>query len=235
MTADLTVRASPGARCSHRSWTGSCPSRWSRWSLARLLFVARPATPDEGGFLVVASQWHVGGTSLYGDYWVDRPPLLIGLFRLADLTGGLTALRLIGALAAAVTVGAARIDGPTGVRTPGGDRDGRGAPPPCWSPRCTARRSSTVSCSPRPSSRSASGSRSRRCDTDDPLAARGAALGAGLAAVLALLVKQNMADVVVFAAACWVRRLAGAPHLRPHAAPTWSRLRPWGRAWGTPS
>ena len=50
-------------------------------ALSRLLFLARPATPDEGGFLMVASQWHVGGTSLYGDYWVDRPPLLIGIFR----------------------------------------------------------------------------------------------------------------------------------------------------------
>jgi hypothetical protein len=39
---------------------------------------------------------------------------------------------------------------------------------------------------------------------DDPLPARGAARGCGLTAVFALLVKQNMADVVVFAAACWL-------------------------------
>ena len=54
-----------------------------------------PLSPDEGGFLLVASQWSPG-TSLYGDYWVDRPPLLIGLFQLADLGGGALALRIIG-------------------------------------------------------------------------------------------------------------------------------------------
>src|SRR4051794_4906153 len=70
----------------------------------RLPFLTRPPTPDEAGFLVVASQWHVGGTSLYGNYWVDRPPLLIAIFQLAHLGGGMTALRLIGALAVAVTV-----------------------------------------------------------------------------------------------------------------------------------
>ena len=39
-------------------------------------FLARPLSPDEGGFLLVASQWEPG-TSLYGHYWVDRPPLLM--------------------------------------------------------------------------------------------------------------------------------------------------------------
>ena len=70
----------------------------------RMFLVARPPSPDEAGVLMVASQWHVGGTSLYGNYWVDRPPLLIALFRLADLAGGLTALRILGAHAAAATV-----------------------------------------------------------------------------------------------------------------------------------
>lgn len=64
--------------------------------LARLPFLARPLTPDEGGFLMVAGQWSPG-TSLYGDYWVDRPPLLVGIFQLADLLGGApTALRVVG-------------------------------------------------------------------------------------------------------------------------------------------
>ncbi|KQW43965.1 hypothetical protein ASC77_21465 [Nocardioides sp. Root1257] len=65
--------------------------------------LARPLSSDEGGFLLVASQWSPG-TSLYGDYWVDRPPLLIGIFRLADLGGGLLALRLIGLLAVVASV-----------------------------------------------------------------------------------------------------------------------------------
>lgn len=64
---------------------------------------ARPVSPDEGGFLIVASQWRAG-RSLYGDYWVDRPPLLIALHALADAAGGLPALRVLGAAAVAGTV-----------------------------------------------------------------------------------------------------------------------------------
>ena len=69
----------------------------------RLPLVARPLSSDEGGFLMVAAQWHPG-TSLYGDYWVDRPPLLITLFRLADLAGGAVPLRLLGIVAVVATV-----------------------------------------------------------------------------------------------------------------------------------
>lgn len=66
-------------------------------------FLWRPLSPDEGGFLLVASQW-APGTSLYGDYWVDRPPVLIGLFALADGLGDPWALRLLGTLAVVATV-----------------------------------------------------------------------------------------------------------------------------------
>jgi hypothetical protein len=64
-------------------------------ALAGVPFVERPVSPDEGGFLLVASQWHPG-PSLYGHYWVDRPPLLVALFDLADHLGGGAGLRLIG-------------------------------------------------------------------------------------------------------------------------------------------
>ncbi|MCW2817382.1 MAG: hypothetical protein JWR42_169 [Marmoricola sp.] len=78
-------------------------------ALLRLPYAGAPMSPDEGGFLVVAHAWH-RGSSLYGDLWVDRPPLLLAVFRVADLLGGqahaLTALRLIGCLAAALTVAA---------------------------------------------------------------------------------------------------------------------------------
>ncbi len=57
-------------------------------ALLRLPFLTVPLSSDEGGFLMVADQWHAGGSSLYGDQWVDRPPLLLLIFKLADVLGG---------------------------------------------------------------------------------------------------------------------------------------------------
>ncbi len=71
--------------------------------LARMPFLTRPLSPDEGGFLMVAAQWSPG-TSLYGDYWVDRPPLLVTLFELAGHLGGGVGLRLLGAASVGATV-----------------------------------------------------------------------------------------------------------------------------------
>ena len=71
--------------------------------LCWLPFLGRTPSPDEGGLLTVAGQW-APGSSLYGDYWVDRPPLLIGLFALADGLGGALALRVMGLVAVALTV-----------------------------------------------------------------------------------------------------------------------------------
>ena len=69
----------------------------------RLPFLGAPVSPDEAGFLLVARQWQPG-SSLYGEHWVDRPPLLLDLFRIADQLGGVTALRLLGCLATAAAV-----------------------------------------------------------------------------------------------------------------------------------
>ncbi|HWJ80627.1 MAG TPA: hypothetical protein VNS55_00210 [Nocardioides sp.] len=74
--------------------------------LLRLPFLAAPLSSDEAGFLMVGAQWSPG-TSLYGDYWVDRPPLLITIFRLADLCGGTVALRLVGIVAVVLAILAA--------------------------------------------------------------------------------------------------------------------------------
>jgi 4-amino-4-deoxy-L-arabinose transferase-like glycosyltransferase len=60
--------------------------------VVRLLFLGEAAGRDEAGFLLVGAGWD-HGTSLYGSYWVDRPPLLIWIMQLA---GSLTGLRLIG-------------------------------------------------------------------------------------------------------------------------------------------
>jgi hypothetical protein len=72
-------------------------------AVIRLPFLRLPLSPDEGGYLLVASQWS-GGSSTYGNYFVDRPPLLMGLFGLADTMGGAVALRLFGLLAVVATV-----------------------------------------------------------------------------------------------------------------------------------
>src|ERR1700712_488651 len=70
----------------------------------RLPLLSHPPSPDESGFLLVGGQWHSGGNSLYGGYWVDRPPLLITLFRIAADAGGLVPLRLMGCVATVLTI-----------------------------------------------------------------------------------------------------------------------------------
>ena len=71
--------------------------------LGWLPFLDRSLSADEGGYLIVAEQWS-SGSSLYGDYWVDRPPVLIAIFALADVLGGTIPLRLLGTLAVVATV-----------------------------------------------------------------------------------------------------------------------------------
>ena len=78
--------------------------------LVRVPLVRLPLSSDEAGFLVVGGQWGPG-RSLYGDYWVDRPPGLIALTHLAQAAGGGVGLRLMGAVAAAVAVVAAALVG----------------------------------------------------------------------------------------------------------------------------
>jgi hypothetical protein len=73
----------------------------------RLPFVHRIAFPDEAGLLIVAHNWHEGGANLYGTVFVDRPPLLLLFYQVANLLGGLHAARMMGLVAAVVAVGAA--------------------------------------------------------------------------------------------------------------------------------
>lgn len=70
--------------------------------LLRLPFVGTPLSSDEAGFLRIAAQW-APGRSLYGDYWVDRPPLIIGLFQVANLLGGAVGLRVVGIVALVIS------------------------------------------------------------------------------------------------------------------------------------
>jgi hypothetical protein len=73
----------------------------------RLPFLGHLAFPDEAGLLIVADNWHEGGTNLYGTLFVDRPPLLLLFYQWAGELGGIEAARLMGLVAAAVVVIAA--------------------------------------------------------------------------------------------------------------------------------
>jgi hypothetical protein len=72
--------------------------------LLRLPLLTRQEYPDEGGLLLVARHWTLDGPGLYGRLFVDRPPVLLAFFRLADLAGGFVALRLLGVLLTVLTV-----------------------------------------------------------------------------------------------------------------------------------
>jgi hypothetical protein len=73
--------------------------------LARLVHAGFPLRSDEGGYLLVARQWAPGpGEFLYGDYHVDRPPLLLAFFRLAAAWETDAAIRLVAVPVVVVTV-----------------------------------------------------------------------------------------------------------------------------------
>src|SRR3954468_12681889 len=87
---------------------GTAPKTWVvvmavAVCLGGLPFPARPLSPDEAGYLIGGGQWG-HGSSLYGDYWVDRPPALIAIFEAAEALGGTVPLRLLGGLAALLGV-----------------------------------------------------------------------------------------------------------------------------------
>ena len=72
--------------------------------LLRLPGLTRPIRADEAGFTLVARAWDPGPGSLYGTYFVDRPPPLIAVFGLSDAIGGPLFIRALGALACGVLV-----------------------------------------------------------------------------------------------------------------------------------
>ena len=188
---------------------------------AWLPFVERPLTNDESGFLLLGQQW-AHGTSLYGNYWVDRPPLLIALFALVGHVVPLSTsvlgpldpgVKLLGALASGGSVLLAAWLGDL-VATDG------------------ARRRTTVSvvaaallCSPLLGMPEADGEvlavpfvllgvclLARSLLRTEGRSAVLLAVSAGAAAACAPLVKQNAVDVFVLAAAAFLAargRVAG--------------------------
>lgn len=188
--------------------------RW-KWPLAllptvllavvvlRVLQFRDGASPDEGGFLLLSSQWSSAGDSLYGDYWVDRPPLLLILFSIADFFGGVLALRIFGTL---IAVGCVVLLHSTAKRVLGERAAG-----------FTAVAAGALLASPMYGAIDVNGElfslpfvvlgirlAVEAVMTTDERTARLSALVAGAAAVAALLVKQNIADVLIFAAVVWV-------------------------------
>ncbi|MCW2797286.1 hypothetical protein [Nocardioides sp.] len=84
-----------------------------RWFLGLLVLVSTALrfpgllvdpTSDESGFLLVARTWAPSTDNMFGSYWVDRPPVLIAAYRLADAVAGGAGPRLLAALLAAVLV-----------------------------------------------------------------------------------------------------------------------------------
>ncbi len=65
----------------------------------RLPYFGFPLGIDEGGVAFIAKAWGTGHGSLYGAYWLDRPPLLVALYKLAVVAGP-TGIRVLGTLAA---------------------------------------------------------------------------------------------------------------------------------------
>jgi hypothetical protein len=72
--------------------------------LIRLAGVWPPLRPDEAGFLLVARAWDPAPDSMFGAYWVDRPPLMIAVVAAVDALGGPRLLRVVGAVGCGVMV-----------------------------------------------------------------------------------------------------------------------------------
>ena len=65
--------------------------------------IASPSS-DEAGFLLVARSWAPSSDSLYGHYWLDRPPVLLAAYRWSDALLGDPGPRLLALVLAAVLV-----------------------------------------------------------------------------------------------------------------------------------
>lgn len=91
-----------------RDWIGAHPVALTAVAsvAVHLLFLSRRLGEDEGGFAMVGRFWDQPGRYLYGPQWVDRPPVLIWVFAVADHLGPY-GVRLTAAAVGTVTVAAA--------------------------------------------------------------------------------------------------------------------------------
>jgi hypothetical protein len=123
---DVTVQTSL-VRPVDRSRTGVGPVRGllrthpvllacTATAVLHAIYLTRELGIDEGGFAVVARYARAGGPYLYGPTWVDRPPVLVGVFALAErlgpygvrLTATLLAVLLVGSVALAARLAGGR-------------------------------------------------------------------------------------------------------------------------------
>lgn len=111
----------------------SVPRPVARWSVPaallvtaalHLAFLSTDLGSDEGGFAMVGQHWLEPGTYLYGPQWVDRPPVLIAVFWIADHLGTYgvrwmattVAVGLVAVLSAAARLAAGENRGPSAAR-----------------------------------------------------------------------------------------------------------------------
>ncbi len=188
----------------------------------RLLYLHFPLGTDEGGVAFIAKAWGSGHGSLYGAYWLDRPPLLVALYKLA-VVGGPTGIRVLGVVAALALVAVTTVV----TRAVAGERAARIAAV------LTAGLASSIALAAvyTPSELLAAVPAAGSIGCLVAAHRRGRArwlLGAGLLAVAAALIKQSFLDAgfagAVFLIASSVR--ARRPQLRSAAAYTAGALIP---------
>ncbi|MBW9206373.1 hypothetical protein KV097_10490 [Mumia sp. zg.B17] len=173
----------------------------------RLPYLWAPLSSDEGGFLLVAHQWGTTDGSLYGNQWVDRPPGLILLFGFADLLSGplgdRVALRLVALVLALVAVAAAWYAG----RAVGGTRGALAAAlvmcAVTSTPAFSGPRMATVFPAVVFAAVTVALALAAAYEVTSPRVRAALAAGAGVTGVVAVLMKQNVVDGLVFAAVLW--------------------------------
>ncbi len=164
-----------------------------------------PLYSDEAGYLIVARDWHAGGPNLYGRYFVDRPPLLMAVYRLASLVAWTPTIRVVAsAFAVLFVVSAAwaahQVVGDRGVR---------------WAALVAAAFASTPVLMAQEADGEIFAAPLMMLSVALTLAAvrrtgrrsLALAVAAGVAAGAAVMVKQNFVDGVVFAVALLVASL----------------------------
>jgi hypothetical protein len=173
-----------------------------------------PLGSDESGYTLVARTWDPQPDSVYGRYWVDRPPTLIALIRLSDMIGGAYFIRVVAAVGCAVLVALSAATARAALRY-AGETDGRfvgrtGA----WTAVLAAAFTSTSMIDPIMAKGEILGIPfvmlsfylALRALTRDRVDARALvfAFGAGLAALLGQGMKQNLVAGLVFGGALLV-------------------------------